>query len=406
MTVLSFFPPGSRAAVPKLPMENISDVSVITCHSADEDTENAGGSLKAETSKWWHILRKMTSPWIWGSVVTATIVVALCTKRPEHGGPLSELQCSCRAPPAWLPEADHYYYDFQAYVVDVSQWTMLTDLITYQKRLAVIMCLGEQARKFARMISPQEIMTGIWHNGKLLDPDTHPRGVLQLSCEKVKGEKCQQIITQVSMPAGKPGGNTEALLAINEAGRQRSTKEGCSVTNREARGLQELRAAFIRLHQRMAQRCLFGSATASLEKAGPSSPCLRDAKTDHCRTTLPLPPSDLSNLRQLGTSVHQPNGPRTAPDLESPLTDAVQQGRAAPSSGRQLSEPGLATTKHLTPSGSACRRNARESAKLTDLLLIGVLGRRKSEGATVGISTDEVMNSLQSKKTMRRRRQM
>ncbi|MEC7492942.1 MAG: hypothetical protein VYB01_08660, partial [Pseudomonadota bacterium] len=106
-TSLSFFPPGSRAAVPKLPMEHISDVSVITRYLADEDTENAGGSLKAETSKWWHILRKMTSPWIWGSVVTATIVVALCTKRPEHGGLLSELQCSCRAPPAWLPEADH-----------------------------------------------------------------------------------------------------------------------------------------------------------------------------------------------------------------------------------------------------------------------------------------------------------
>ena len=101
-TALSFFPPGSRAAVPKLPMENISDVSVITCHLADEDTENAGGSLKAETSKWWHILRKMTSPWIWGSVVTATIVVALCTKRPEHGGPLSELQRSCRP----IPSAD------------------------------------------------------------------------------------------------------------------------------------------------------------------------------------------------------------------------------------------------------------------------------------------------------------
>ena len=172
-------------------MENISDVSVITCYLADEDTENAGGSLKAETSKWWHILGKMTSPWIWGSVVTATIVVALCTKRPEHGGLLSELQCSCRAPPAWLPEADHYHYNFLAYVMDTFQWIMLTDLITDQKRLAVIMSSGEQARKFARMISPQEIMTGIWHNGKLLDPGTYFRGALQLLCVKVKEEECQ-----------------------------------------------------------------------------------------------------------------------------------------------------------------------------------------------------------------------
>ena len=85
-TSLSFFPPGSRAAVPKLPMDNISDVSVNMSHLADEDTENAGESLKAETSKWWQILSRMTSPWIWGSVVTVTIVVALCTKMPGHGG--------------------------------------------------------------------------------------------------------------------------------------------------------------------------------------------------------------------------------------------------------------------------------------------------------------------------------
>ena len=31
-TSLSFFPPGSRAAVPKLPMENISDVSLSLIH--------------------------------------------------------------------------------------------------------------------------------------------------------------------------------------------------------------------------------------------------------------------------------------------------------------------------------------------------------------------------------------
>ena len=65
-TTESFFPPGSRAAVPKLPMGNISDVSVNGRHLADVDTESAGGSPKAETSKWWRILRRIcllyTSP--------------------------------------------------------------------------------------------------------------------------------------------------------------------------------------------------------------------------------------------------------------------------------------------------------------------------------------------------------
>ena len=85
-TTLSFFPPGSRAAVPKLPTGNISDASVNGRHSADVDTEIAGESLMAETSTWWQILSRVTSPWIWGSVVTVTIVGALCTMMPGQGG--------------------------------------------------------------------------------------------------------------------------------------------------------------------------------------------------------------------------------------------------------------------------------------------------------------------------------
>ena len=85
-TTLSFFPPGSRAAVSMLPTDNISDASVNGRHLVDVDTEGAGGSLVAETSTWWQILSKMTSPWIWGSVVTVTIVVALCTMMAGHGG--------------------------------------------------------------------------------------------------------------------------------------------------------------------------------------------------------------------------------------------------------------------------------------------------------------------------------
>ena len=117
-TMLSFFPPGSRAAVSRLPMGNISDVSVNGRQSAYEDTEHAGESLKAETSTWWQIPRRMTSPWIWGSVVTATIVVALCTKMPEHGGVSSGLHCDYRVPPAWSPDMDHYY-SFRADMTDV-----------------------------------------------------------------------------------------------------------------------------------------------------------------------------------------------------------------------------------------------------------------------------------------------
>ena len=106
-------------------------------------------------------------PWIWGSVVTVTIVVALCTKMPGHGGVSREQNCNYRISPAWSPDMDHYY-SFRAYMTDVSLWAMLIDLAPHQKCSAIIMRLGGPAREFARMISPQEIMTGGWRNGRFL----------------------------------------------------------------------------------------------------------------------------------------------------------------------------------------------------------------------------------------------
>ena len=162
-TRASFFPPGSRAAVPGTPIHNISDGSVNGRQLADVDITSTGGSLPAETSTWWQILSRVTSPWIWGSVVTVTIVGALCTMMPGQGGASREQNFNYRIPPAWSPDMDHHY-SFRAYMTDISLWVILTDSAPYQQCAAIVMRLGGPAREFARMISPQEIMTGGWHD--------------------------------------------------------------------------------------------------------------------------------------------------------------------------------------------------------------------------------------------------
>ena len=62
MTRVSFFPPGSRAAVPGQPTYDISSESVNGRHLADEDTTSVGESQLAESSTWWMICLLYTSP--------------------------------------------------------------------------------------------------------------------------------------------------------------------------------------------------------------------------------------------------------------------------------------------------------------------------------------------------------
>ena len=64
-----------------------------------------------------------------------------------------------RIPPSWSPENEHIY-SFRAYMTDISQWVMLTDLQPHQQCAALIMRLGGSAREMARMIAPQEMYHG------------------------------------------------------------------------------------------------------------------------------------------------------------------------------------------------------------------------------------------------------
>ena len=95
------------------------------------------------------------------------------------GGGSSTENFNYRILPAWSPENDNNY-SIRAYMADISLWVMLTDLAPHQQCAAIIMGLGGQARELARKISAQEIFTGGWRDGRLLDPVTYLLGALQL----------------------------------------------------------------------------------------------------------------------------------------------------------------------------------------------------------------------------------
>ena len=68
-------------------------------------------------------------------------------------------------------------------MTDISLWVMLTDLQPHQQTAAIIMRLGGQAREMARMISPQEIVSGGVRDGQLLDPVAYLLGVTTPICQ-------------------------------------------------------------------------------------------------------------------------------------------------------------------------------------------------------------------------------
>ena len=81
-----------------------------------------------------------------------------------------------RIPPYWTPEFEQNY-SFRAYMTDISIWILLTDLQPHQQAAAIVMRLGGAARELARMISPQEMMTGGMLQGQAVDPVTYCLGV-------------------------------------------------------------------------------------------------------------------------------------------------------------------------------------------------------------------------------------
>ena len=74
---------------------------------------------------------------------------------------------------------------------------MLTDLAPHQQRAAIITRLGGQARDLARMLSPQEIMTGGMRTGVLQDPVTYLLASLPQRFASLEEETRLQSVTEM-----------------------------------------------------------------------------------------------------------------------------------------------------------------------------------------------------------------
>ena len=99
-----------------------------------------------------------------------------------------------RIPPSRTPENDSDY-SFPAHGTDISFWVMPTNLALHYQSTAITMRLGGRARKLARMMSPQDIVSGVWRDGQLLDPVTYLLGILQLRLANLEEKPRPQSMT-------------------------------------------------------------------------------------------------------------------------------------------------------------------------------------------------------------------
>ena len=149
-----------------------------------------------------------------------------------------------RIPPAWSPEGERNY-SFRAYMTDISIWIMLTDLQPHQQCAAIVMRLGGAAREVARMISPQEMMTGGIQNGIQVDPVTYLLGALHARFSALEEESRLTCMTEMLAFTRHGGENINSLLARYDTVRHRAAIEGQFVMSIEACSLQMLRACGI-----------------------------------------------------------------------------------------------------------------------------------------------------------------
>ena len=191
MLILALFLPGSRAELVTTNKDNGSENNVADGSQVAEVSYTSvwqslvrvarKGALRALPCSNDMALKGSTSvpngrgrpsavaarPWVLGVLPLLTVVCIICHMMPGLGGGSRTENFNYRIPPSWSPENDRNY-SFRAYMTDISLWVMLTDLAPHQQCAAIIMRLGGQARELARMISPQEIVTGGWRDGRLL----------------------------------------------------------------------------------------------------------------------------------------------------------------------------------------------------------------------------------------------
>ena len=148
-----------------------------------------------------------------------------------------------RIPPAWNPEHENAY-SFRAYLTDIAQWVMLTDLQPHQQCAALIMRLGGAARELGRMMTPQEMYHGgsIEPGGVVVDPVTYLLGSLHARFSQLEEESSPTAMSEMLAFARRQSESINSLLARYETVRLRAALEGQFVMTVAGCSLQIIRA--------------------------------------------------------------------------------------------------------------------------------------------------------------------
>ena len=210
MALSSVFRLGSGAAVPSTPAKDYQSNDIQKPHRHN-------------------VLHRVQRVLMYCTPLMAVFALTLMVMVPgsSSGGGGGSRDFNYRIPPAWSPEMEHQY-SFRAYMTDISQWIILTDLQPHQQCAALIMRLGGAAREMARMITPQEMYHGgsFEPGGEVVDPVTYLLGSLHARFSALEEESSITAMNEMIAFARKPGEHINSLIARYETVRQRAALEG------------------------------------------------------------------------------------------------------------------------------------------------------------------------------------
>ena len=173
--LIPVFRPGSRAALVTTNGNNSETYAADGCHSAEIsyislpteisciDLWQVGERHPAEANKQFtnrHSSSEAFLPRILGGLPLVSEAGSLCCMMPGCGRGSRMKNTDQLIPPPRTPENDSDY-SFPAHGTDIPYWVMSTYSALHCQSTAVSMHLGSQSRKLSRMMSFQDIMSGV-----------------------------------------------------------------------------------------------------------------------------------------------------------------------------------------------------------------------------------------------------
>jgi len=145
-----------------------------------------------------------------------------------------------RIPPQYNPDDPNQ--TFRAWVTDLMQWVMLTDLAPHQQAAAIAARLEGTARDMGRTLTPAEMMNGGIIDGRQLDPVTYIVAGLHRNFAQLDEESRLGAMTELLAFRRHHNENISSMLARYELVRNRARQEGNFDMNIEGNAFQILRA--------------------------------------------------------------------------------------------------------------------------------------------------------------------